>query len=101
MRIVFLSDDFPPQSFGGAGIVAYDFAIGMKRLGHEVSVITTCRKESEVGESEYHGLKVWKIASNYSARWRSYLGLYNPPVVRQVAKLLKEIKPDVVHAHNI
>jgi len=101
MRIVFLSDDFPPQSFGGAGIVAYDFAIGMKRLGHEVSVITTCRKESEAGESEYHGIKVWKIASDYSTRWRAYLSLYNPPVVRQVGKLLEKIKPDVVHAHNI
>ncbi|MDO8589680.1 MAG: glycosyltransferase family 4 protein [bacterium] len=101
MRIVFLSDDFPPQSFGGAGIVAYDFAIAMKRMGHEIYVITTCRNRDEAGVSEYHGIKVWKITSNYSTRWRSYLGLYNPPVVRQVAKLLKNIKPDVVHAHNI
>src|SRR3990167_3507984 len=101
MKIVFLSDDFPPQSFGGAGIVAYDFAITMKKLGHEVSVITTCRNRDEVGESEYYGIKVWKIASNYSTRWRAYLSLYNPGVVRQVEKLLEKIKPDVVHAHNI
>ena len=101
MRIVFLSDDFPPQSFGGAGIVAYDFALGMKGLGHEVFVITTCRNRDEAGESEFHGLKVWKILSNYSPRWRSYLSLYNPRVVRQVGKLLQKIKPDVVHANNI
>src|SRR3989344_2974248 len=62
MRIVFLSDDFPPQSFGGAGISTYDLACGMKNAGHKVFVITTCRKESDAGESDYHSPKVFKIA---------------------------------------
>jgi len=101
MKILFLQDDFPPQSFGGAGISTYDIAIGMKKAGHEVFVITTCRKESDVGESDYHGLKIFKIASNYSGRWRAYVSLYNRPVVHKVEELLKKIKPDIVHANNI
>src|SRR3989344_117193 len=101
MKILFLSDDFPPQSFGGAGISTYDLARGMKKAGHEVFVITTCRKESESGELNYDGLKVFRIASNYPGRWRSYVSLYNKPVVRQVKKLLQRIRPDVVHANNI
>lgn len=101
MTILFLSDDFPPASYGGAGISTYELAIGMKSAGHNVFVITTCREESEAGESDYHGLKVFKIVSNYKGRWRAYISLYNRPVVRQVDKLLKEIQPDVVHANNI
>ncbi len=101
MKIVFLSDDFPPASFGGAGISTYELALGMKKAGQEVVVITTCREAQDAGESEYQGLKIFKIANSYSGRWRSYLSLYNPPVIRELKKLLKEIKPDVVHANNI
>ncbi len=101
MKILFLQDDFPPQSFGGAGISTYELAIGMKKAGHEVFVITTCRKESEVGELDYHGLKIFKIVNNYSGRWRAYLSLYNRKSSHQLDKLLKKIKPDVVHANNV
>jgi len=101
MRIVFLSDDFPPQSFGGAGISTYELAAGVQEAGHEVFVITTVRNERDAGESTYHGLTVYALASDYPERWRAWLGLYNPPVVRQVKTLLKKIRPDVVHANNI
>lgn len=101
MRIVFLSDDFPPQSFGGAGISTYDLAAGMKKAGHEVFVITTCRRVSEAGEVKYNGLTVFKIASDYPGKWRWYVSLCNWPVVRQVKKILSEIKPDIVHVNNI
>lgn len=101
MKIVFLQDDFPPQSFGGAGISTYELAIGMKEAGHEIFVITTCRKKSEAGEKNYHGLRVFKIASDYPERWRAYVSLYNRPVVRQVEERLKKIRPDVVHVNNI
>ncbi len=101
MKILFLSDDFPPDSFGGAGISTYEIALGMKNAGHEVFVVTTCRKESEAGEIDYNGLKVWKIANDYPGKWRAYVSLYNRPVIRKVEELLKKIKPDVVHANNI
>ncbi len=101
MKIIFLQDDFPPQSFGGAGISTYELALGMKDAGHDVSVITTCRKKSDAGKSDYHGLTIWKIASDYPAKWRAYLSLYNAPVIREVEKILHEAHPDVVHASNI
>lgn len=101
MKIVFLQDDFPPMSFGGAGISTYELALGMQKAGHEVSVITTCRKESDAGEIEYHGLKIFRIASDYSPRWRAYVSIYNAPVVRQVEQLLEKINPDVVQINNV
>ena len=101
MKIVFLSDDFPPQSFGGAGISTYELALAMLEAGQDVSVITTCREKEEAGESEYEGLKIFKIASNYPGKWRAYVSLYNAPVVRELENILKRVKPDVVHANNI
>ena len=101
MKILFLQDDFPPQSFGGAGISAYELALEMKKAGHEISVITTCRNQNEEGKTDYDGLTVFKIASNYSERWRWYLSLYNCGVVKKVEKILSELSPDVVHVHNI
>lgn len=101
MKILFLQDDFPPQSFGGAGISTYELALGLKKAGHQIFIITTCQKASEAGEFNYDGLNVFRLFSHYPERWRFYLSLYNPPVVREVKKILKEIKPDIVNINNI
>jgi glycogen(starch) synthase len=101
MKIVFFADDFPPQSFGGAGISTCDLALGIREAGHEIVVITTCRQASDAGQTEYEGIPVFRIATNYSSRWRAYLSLYNPVAVREVKKLLVLLKPDVVHIHNV
>lgn len=45
MKILILSDDFPPKSFGGAGIIAYWQSEELKRRGHTVEVITGEQKE--------------------------------------------------------
>lgn len=101
MKIVLLHDQFPPEGFGGAAHSTALIAEGLLREGHDVSVITTCRKRSDAGESEYRGIKTWSIYSHYPDRWRAYLSLYNPPVVREVKKLLAELRPDVVHIQNV
>ena len=56
MKVVILQDDFPPESFGGAGISTYELAKGVQEAGHEVYVITAGRANEE---SEYNGLKVF------------------------------------------
>ena len=101
MKILILSDDFPPSAFGGAGRVAYNLARGLQDAGHQVFIITTCREKSNEGREDYEGLNVFRIYSNFHARWRAYLGLYNPRTVSRVRRFIKEIKPDVVHAHNV
>lgn len=101
MKIVLLHDQFPPEGFGGAAHSTALIAEGLLREGHDVSVITTCRKRSDAGEMEYRGIKTWSIYSDYPDRWRAYLSLYNPSVVREVKRLLAELRPDVVHIHNV
>lgn len=101
MKILILQDDFPPDVLGGAEVSTLDLAHGLQKAGQEVVVLTTCRKRSDEGNTEYEGVKVIKIFADYHERWRAYLSLYNPQTVGKVKKLIKEINPDVVHAQNI
>lgn len=101
MRIVFLSDDFPPRSYGGAGMVAHDLARSLAKRDHVVSVITAVPNQAQTGRKTVDGLEVIALRSRYHERWRSWRSLWNPPLVRQVNRLLQELRPDVVHAHNV
>ncbi len=101
MKILFLSDDFPPQSFGGAGKVAESLARGMVRAGHEVAVICRVGTPEQAGSIQRDGLTIHSIYSSYHVRWRYYLSLYNPQTVTKVDALMAAFKPDVVHAHNV
>ncbi len=101
MRIAILQDDFPPDSFGGAGIIAFGLAQEMRRRGHEVLVLTTIRDSQYAGEFNYEGLRICRIATKYDLRFQAYVGLWNVPVVMEVKKILSTFKPDLVHAHNV
>ncbi len=101
MKILFLSDDFPPDNVGGAGIVVYNLAKEFKKLGHEVHVISTVQQKEQERNYQENGLGVYKIYSQYHRRWRAYVSLYNPQTIGKVRRIIKRIKPNVVHAHNI
>ena len=101
MKILILQDDFPPQSFGGAGIIAFILSKKLQKKGHTVFVITAVQDKKDEGEIEYEGLKIFRIYSKYNVRWRAYLSLYNPQTVKKVKKILNRVKPDTVHTHNI
>ena len=101
MKILFLSDDFPPESFGGAGKVAFDLARGLQKAGHQIFIITTVRERFDEGSIDYQGLKIFRIFSDYHEKWRAYLSLYNPQTAGKVKELIREIKPDIIHAQNI
>ncbi len=101
MNIVLLQDDFPPESVGGAGMVVGSEARALHKAGHQVRVIAATQDPSHAGESEWEGILVHRIYSNYHERWRAWRSLYNPPVVREARRVLEEWRPDIVHAHNV
>jgi glycosyltransferase involved in cell wall biosynthesis len=101
MKNLILQDDFPPESFGGAGNTVFSLAKELKKKGEDVRIITSTQNREDEGEVEYEGLKIHRIYSNYHVRWRAYLSLYNPSVVRKVKQIMLDFKPDIVHANNI
>ncbi len=73
-----------------------------QRLGHDVAVLTTTPDLREQGLSHWEGLRVHRIlAPPYPERWRAYLSLYNPWVVKSVRRVLLQERPDALHAHNV
>jgi glycosyltransferase involved in cell wall biosynthesis len=101
MKILILSDDFPPFSFGGAGVAAYRLAKGLQIRGHEVSVFSVTQNNNEIGQTSYDDVPVSFYFSDYSHLLGSWVGLYNPKLLKSLDNVLKEFKPDVVHAHNV
>ncbi len=101
MNIVFLQDDFPPYAKGGAGIVADSFAQELVRNGNTLTIITSVQDHAKAGSFYEDGLRIERIYSDYAQRWRSWRSLYNPSTIPAIQRLLSEIKPDVVHAHNV
>jgi glycosyltransferase involved in cell wall biosynthesis len=99
MRVVILSDRIPPENRGGAGKVAWALAGGLRATGHDVHLIaaTTGAPFEQVRE----GIPTYHLHSSYPERWRGWLALYNPQTVGQIRRLLEQLRPDVVNAHNI
>jgi len=101
MKILFLSEEFPPENTGGAGLIAYNLARELNGLGHDIFVVTHTGKKSDEGETNLNGLKIFKVYGSYHPRWQSWLSLYNPLIISKIRRVFKKIKPDVIHAHNI
>ena len=100
-KILILQDDFPPQSFGGAGIVVYNLGRALAARGHDVHVITAIQNKKDVEVVSMDGITVHRIEAHFSKRFQAYWCLWNPKAVRQVKEILREFEPDVVHAHGM
>ena len=96
-----MTDSFPPEATGGTARVALTQARALQRLGHKVSVLSTRRDDSFSLDSELDGIPVHRIRISYPLRWQPYLSLFNPIIAGQVAKFLRQVQPDIVHAHNV
>ncbi len=101
MKILIISDGFPPQAGGGAEQVAYLYASELARTGHSVTVFTTVQKKEQAGDTMEEGMRVVRVYANYHPRWRAYVSLYNPQTIPALKKLFKDEKFDVIHAHNV
>jgi len=100
MKILILSDGLPPEKQGGAEVIAWQQAKALALAGQSVTIITTTQKENN-SQFENEGVKIYALKAGYHPRWRAYLSLYNPQTIKKVQNLLIEIKPDIVHCHNI
>jgi len=101
MKIVLVTDVFPPASQTSIGSIVKNLAQGFQIKGHEVLVITPTTNKKEAGPNQYQGLNVWLVYTNYPARLMHFLNLYNPLAVRTIRKIFRRFQPDIVHAHTV
>ena len=100
MKIVILTDSLSFKEGGAIG-VAYTSAKTLVEKGHDVHIITTCQTKKESGFQTKNNLNIHRLYTNYNHKFRPYVSLYNRQTKAPLKKILKEIKPDIVHAHNI
>jgi glycosyltransferase involved in cell wall biosynthesis len=83
---------------GGGEIVVHHLSSAL-RDRWDVSVLTTTRSSESVQEGD--GLTVYQLHSKYHPRLRPVMSFMNPRLSRPVARVLRDLKPDVVHAWNV
>lgn len=101
MKVLVLSDYYPPNTRGGADIAAERLSSEIARRGHTVRVLTTVEHRSQAGTETMQGVQVRRVVSRYPIRLRNYVAVFNPFVARRVRAEIAEFRPDIVHAHNI
>jgi hypothetical protein len=105
MKLLFISNFYPPDSIGGYEEICFDVAEGLKRRGHQVAVLTSCFKtaESTSANRVYRLLKTAPFdlgttgPTPWAARTRLGLELHN---ARAVGRLLNELSPELVVVWN-
>lgn len=101
MKVLVLSDYYPPNTKGGADIAAERLSSELARRGHSVRVLTTVQTRADAGTITVRGVQVRRVPSSYPLRARNYMATYNPLVVGRVAAEIADFRPDVIHAQNI
>lgn len=99
MKILMLCDRIPPENAGGAEKIAWNFALGMRDLGHDIRFLVGTREAPF--EDVRHNIPVTHIHSRWPSRLQAYFTLYHPAVARQVAAVYDRVRPDVIGAFNV
>lgn len=106
MRILLLAQFFPPD-MGGEELHVYNLANTLADRGHEVAVAT--QRMGGVGDEEVlsTGVRVhrfqtlaMRIPGIYSTGRSHHLPMPDPIGVRELARIVRRERPDVIHAHN-
>jgi glycogen synthase len=104
MRILMVSNLWPPEVVGGAEQYACALAARLRAADHEVHVLTL----GVDGPDVVHAVEPWPYpiqdAAAQPARRRLLfhaLDVYNPRARRGLDRVLDELVPDVVHTHAV
>jgi glycosyltransferase involved in cell wall biosynthesis len=96
MRIVIVTEQYPPM-LGGVATVTQHLSQDLAEAGHYVCVVAP--SEGHFNEHTRHGrVQVYRFAS---FEWPAYDGqrIAFPPVA-PLRRLLRAVRPDVVHVHS-
>ncbi|HZA07832.1 MAG TPA: glycosyltransferase [Nitrososphaeraceae archaeon] len=71
-------------------------AISASKLGHEV---VFAGRKNPISYNRNTFLKIYEV--NWTAKARLGIPFYWHAVKKQIEKIIKDVKPDIIHAHNI
>ncbi|MBI4276569.1 glycosyltransferase, partial [Candidatus Uhrbacteria bacterium] len=110
-KIVLITNLYPPHARGGAERVVELIAQELSNQKHEVVVITTAPKESQISnlKLKIYSIRPWNLFwygdIDKQPLWKRVLwrllDLYNISSARRVAKIFFKEHPDIVMTHNL
>lgn len=98
MRILFLNDLSDPR-IGSSVRQMYQLGSHLRGLGHETELVTAVQDRGEATPTEIEGLRVQRLFSDASPRWRGWTSLSERPLHAELERVLARFRPDVVHSH--
>ena len=103
MRILVVSNFYPPRAIGGAELVAHRHALEMKKRGHEVRIFAGRPPKSNqsggeldmelVDRLDVYLLSIRSLEPDRAFRWDA--------AGRRLRAVLHDFRPEVVHFHNL
>ncbi len=106
MRILVVSNFYPPHHIGGYELGCRDAVEGLKARGHEVVVLTSTYglENAQHADGVYRWLEddyVWRNKHQFSYRY--LFKLYKKEIINRKAfkRLCEEFKPDVIYVWNL
>ena len=106
MRILLLAQFFPPD-IGGEERHVFNLANTLAERGHEVAVATQRMVDVPDHETLASGVRVHRFATAamrlpgvYSTSRTHHPPLPDPLGARELARIIRQERPQVVHAHN-
>jgi len=102
MKILFVNDKFLPEKTI-VGRIIYENAIVLKKLGYKIFILTTAEGLGllEIKEENFNGFTIFKTGRLPDGILRYYPVLYSYRLNKLFSKLLDEVKPGIVHFHNV
>jgi len=102
MRVLFITNFFPPRYTGGAEISAVHSCYGLLRRGHECSVLSINSRFGEDVDRLYalKGIPVREVGYQHRLRFQ-VCQVFDFRIYRRILQELERAQPDLVHVHNV
>jgi glycosyltransferase involved in cell wall biosynthesis len=103
MRVLAITNYFPPHDVGGAEIAAYNACHGLIERGIDVSVLTINARMAKMWDRcyELEGVPVHDVAYQSRSPGTPFLQVFDSRVYRTVANEIRRVRPNLVHVHSI
>lgn len=105
MKILQVVHQFPPHSYTGTEVYAYNLSRALQRAGHDVAVFyrvdDPMMQEYKITKKDDEGIEVFIINNTF----RAYTGFQdtycNKVISEKFSCILDELQPDVVHVQHL